>query len=85
MSGAGSTVVGFEQRGAACRIAQPRCSNETTAEPRPSAYLENSLGLACAARRFLAPVDVKLLLPLRDIGQNRELWRKLGDGMKKAA
>jgi len=31
---------GFEQRGAAFQLAQPRCSNETTTSPQALTYLE---------------------------------------------
>jgi len=43
---------GFEQRGAAFRSAQPRCSNEPAVSPHALAYLENPLGLASTARRL---------------------------------
>src|SRR5208337_1229166 len=51
-----------------------------TAEPRPLAYLENSLGLACAARRLFTAALAELLLPLRDIGQNRPQSLVLDNG-----
>ena len=52
--GSSSAAQPFGQR-------QPRCSNGPTVSPHALAYLEYSLGLACAARRLFTPAFTELL------------------------
>src|SRR5687767_10003268 len=49
------------------RVAQPRCVRAA----RSSAHLEQALALATPPRGAIAPAHVEVLLPLRNIGQNR--------------